>query len=145
MAEYLSHTIVTTELARLVQAFPSARRDLNELAEVYKQGLTGIGPSALHAAVDLSIQEDQYFPKVSRLRALAGDYAKRHPSPFAPSFPANDPDICPTCGARALPRMIATPKTPGLDPLKADSWETVQSKSLYMDHNPDRHQVYDRP
>ncbi len=138
MPEVLSHSVVSQELARLVQAFPSARRNLSELAEVYRSGLVGISPHALHVAVDRVIQDDQFFPKVSRLRQLAGDYAKSHPSPFAPSFPSDNPDICPICGAQANPRMIPKLKDGG-NPNKREDWEEVVSRSTYTDHDPARH------
>ncbi len=144
MSDLLTHAIVLEEIGRLVKAFPSSRRDLAAVADVYRQGLTGVSGQALHFAVDRCIQDDQYFPKVARLRTLAQDFARKHPSPFAPNFPSNDPDVCPVCGARAKHRIIQKLRKDA-DPLKADSWDEVESRSTYMDHDAERHRhVFDK-
>ena len=92
---------IHAELKRLVVVFPSNRRDLSALAEIYKTALQGIDPTALHAAADRCIQEDQFFPKVARLREAASDYARRHPSRFAPLH-SESWDTCGVCGAKAI-------------------------------------------
>lgn len=102
MTEPLTSQIVGDELKRLLAAFPRNLGGQNPtmMAEVYKGGLRGIDGQALRAAVDICIQSDTYFPKVSRLREAAAEWTRRNRPYFAPVIHAAW-NVCGVCGARA--------------------------------------------
>jgi hypothetical protein len=54
--------------------------DASRQVAVYRSGLGGLSGDAVRAAVKRSIQEDEYFPKVGRLRELAHAWTKRNTS-----------------------------------------------------------------
>ncbi len=138
MRQPLTTDVVMSELNRLHAAFPRnlGKQDPLMMASVYKEGLRGVETDALRGAVDISIQSDQFFPKVARLRELAHEWMKRNRASFAPALVASW-DTCGICGAKALPRMITRPKKDGAK----GELETVESRSLYMDHDPKMHNV----
>jgi hypothetical protein len=155
------------ELQQLLTAFPRhGKQDVARLAEVYKHGLVGVETEALHGAVHRAIQDDEFFPKIARLRALADSWMKRNRAAYAPTI-ATAWDTCGVCGARAKPRQILRPVL--AKPTKdSPTWhyplsdgrrlkqgdviglqslahlltlETVESTSLYLDHDPRLHHV----
>jgi hypothetical protein len=91
---------MTELLAPLVQVFPrgAQARNLNQLADVYRQGLTGCSQAGIHRAVELVIQDDEYFPKVSRLRQLAVAYDRRGQQHAAEA--GGDWNVCAVCGTQ---------------------------------------------
>lgn len=117
MPELLTAQLVGDELKRLLAAFPRNLGSQNPamMADVYKNGLRGIDGEALRAAVDMCIQNDTYFPKVSRLREAAGEWIRRNRAHFAPKIPTTW-NICPVCGARASSPDITRPQKHGDGP-----------------------------
>lgn len=88
MHEPLTTELVVDVLRDLMAAFPG-KRDANQiqrLADVYRNGLQGLSGSALRWAAKTSIQEDEFFPKVARLRELGTRWTKNNTSPV---FEAN--------------------------------------------------------
>lgn len=79
MLEPVSRTLMLELIPRLRAAFPKNMRadELPTLASVYCDGLRGCSTDAVRHAVGQAIQNDQYFPKVSRLRELVADYNRR--------------------------------------------------------------------
>lgn len=148
--EPLTTQLVSELLPKLHAAFPRTigRDNIVMMADVYRNGLRGVSGDALRAAVDRVIQEDVYFPKVSRLRELAEAWQRHNRPSFEPARRDVPWDECPVCGAKALPRMITRLRR---DPNKryaivrdahgAPIWEDVQSTMLYMDHDPAKHHV----
>lgn len=98
MAEPLTTQVVATELERLMVAFPRGRQQSSpqQLAEVYRNGLHGLTADALRWAVKTVIQEDQYFPKVARLRELAKRWTGANVGPLADPIGGTD-KRCPAC------------------------------------------------
>lgn len=79
MPEPLTTQLVAELLQQLLSAFPSrnlASQNIVHTAEVYRNGLRGLSGDALRAAVDRAIQEDEYFPKVARLREIAAKWER---------------------------------------------------------------------
>lgn len=102
MTEPLTLQLVMEELRRLHVAFPQnigMRSNPSGTAEVYRNGLRGLSGSALRVAVDRCIQDEQYFPKVAKLRELAGAWTK-HNEPAKPFRPEDELE-CATCHSRA--------------------------------------------
>lgn len=105
MPELLTTAVVAEELGKLVTAFPSniaAKKNPAMLATTYREGLQGIDADALRGAVQMAIREDVYFPKVARLRELAGRWTKHNRPSFATRREERW-DVCLVCGARAEP------------------------------------------
>lgn len=74
MREPLTVEIILHVLRDLHAAFPGTKMTDDQVrrrAEVYRDHLEGVSGTALRWAAKASIQEDQYFPKVARLRELA--------------------------------------------------------------------------
>ena len=139
MRQPLTTQTVLDELQRLLTAFPRrGDQNLTRLADVYRAGLVGVETDALRAAAGRCIQEDEFFPKVARLRSLADEWMRRNRGAFAPTI-RDRWNICPTCGAVALPRQITRPTRGG----PRGELETVESQGLYMDHLPGPHHVHD--
>lgn len=113
-SEPLTSGVVADGLKKLLEAFPRnlGQRNPTMMAEVYKSGLDGIDAHAFRAAVDMCIKQDNFFPKVARLRELAGEWRKRNRAEFAPRIPVAW-NTCPVCGARAEAPEITRPKKYG--------------------------------
>lgn len=74
MREPLTTELTLAVLRDLQSAFPGAKMTDEQLvrrADVYRDGLGGLSGTALRWAAKTAIQEDEYFPKVARLRELA--------------------------------------------------------------------------
>jgi hypothetical protein len=73
MPEPMTLELVLDVLRMLAAAFPGRMDDraLMRRADVYRDNLQGMSGDALRWAAKIAIQEDSYFPKVARLRALA--------------------------------------------------------------------------
>lgn len=78
MAEPMTLELVLEVLRKLAAAFPGRMDDkaLTLRADVYRNGLAGLSGDALRWAAKTVIQEDQYFPKVARLRDLASRWQR---------------------------------------------------------------------
>ena len=102
MTEPLTLQLVVEELRRLHVAFPQnigMRSNPSGTAEVYRNGLRGLSGSSLRVAVDRCIQDEQYFPKVAKLREIAGAWTKHNEAPTV-LRPEDELD-CPNCRTRA--------------------------------------------
>lgn len=166
MKEPIGTATMYDELKRLLTAFPRrGQQDLTGLADVYKKGLVGVETDALRGAVDACIQNDEFFPKVARLRGAADEWMRRNRGKFAPAGP-DDPDRCNVCGARAYQPTITRPKLFPTDSgrmvyrdeagnthprmalltLQAKGarlvMETVESQRFTVDHNRGPHNVH---
>lgn len=98
MREPLTLELMGEMLARLRAAFPRSTKDPAPATtvEVYRNGLRGLSGTAIRAAVDRVIQEDEYFPKVARLRDLA--HAWMRVNEARPEAQVDvDPRWCPNC------------------------------------------------
>lgn len=153
MTEPLTTELLSGLLPKLLTAFPSKMSSQNPayLAEVYRNGLRGLNGDAVRAAVDISIQHDSYFPKVARLRELAGEWTRRNRVTVAARFEAAW-NVCAVCGAHAKQREITRAVRPDgyyHQPISrngpAPTLETVMSGGMYMDHDPRAHHVHDNP
>lgn len=99
MPEAVTTVTVLEELKRLHVAFPThsgMKNNPSGTAEVYRDGLHGLTVDALRAGVRIIIENDTYFPKVSRLREVAWEWTKRHSSDITPEL--RNPLWCPRCG-----------------------------------------------
>ncbi len=107
MHEPLTTQLVVELLQKLLAAFPRNLGSQNPtmMADVYRNGLRGIEGEAVRAATDLAIQNDQYFPKVARLREIATEWTRRNRAAVA--LRQEDAwDVCSICGARAVEKFI---------------------------------------
>jgi hypothetical protein len=79
--EPMTLELVVTVLRDLQAAFPSKMDDkaLVRRAEVYRDNLNGVSGQALRWAAKQAIQEDNFFPKISRLRDLATRWTIANP------------------------------------------------------------------
>lgn len=78
MPELLTVEVIFEMLRELGAAHWQKQPDSKVLAfkaEAYRRGLQGVSGEALRWAVKTSIQEDEFFPKVSRLRELAARWS----------------------------------------------------------------------
>ena len=84
-------------------------KDALTRAEVYRNGLRGLDASSIRAAVNLAIEQDQFFPRVARLRELATTWTRqRHRGDREPDHPAG---FCPSCRTFAAPEERLRPTT----------------------------------
>lgn len=157
MRQPLTHAVLGELLADLHAAFPAslAKRNPEHTADVYSKGLNGMSADAVRWAVVRSIEEDEYFPKVSRLRSLAQEWLRRNTMAFAPRH-SGDPMECSVCGARAqqVPITRYRRKWEGDPPrdryvldLDADGnpvVESLVSVGFVMTHDRNRHGVNQR-
>lgn len=103
MPEPLTTSLVMEELQRLHVAFPQnlgMRSNPAGTAEVYRNGLRGLSGDSIRAAADRAIQDDEFFPKVAKLRELATAWMKYN-QPSAEMQFAVDALWCPRCQSRA--------------------------------------------
>jgi hypothetical protein len=100
MRETLTAAIVAEAIKELRLVFPGRKQDeqVAAVAEVYLKGLAGIDAEAFRAAVKFCIANDSYFPKIARLREVAGEWVRRNRATIEPSF-TRHPLACPICGA----------------------------------------------
>lgn len=151
MGEPVTTALVSELMPKLYAAFPrTIKGEQGVVLDTYRNGLRGLSGEAVRFAVDRVIQEDTYFPKVSRLRELATAWQRRNATVpavvVAPRW-----DTCPVCGATAKPRTISRQRR---DPDRRNAvirdergqvvWEEVESLMLYLDHDPARHHVSQR-
>lgn len=115
MHEPLTTQLVGELMTKLLAAFPSrnvAGHNLTHTADVYRNGLRGLSGEAVRAAVDRSIQDDTFFPKVARLRELAAAWEKYNrvhmPDPISA-----DPLWCGICRSRAEWKTVWRPIVAG--------------------------------
>lgn len=110
MAETLTVGTMLELLPKLYTAFPRTlgKDQLRETAQVYRDGLRGLSGDGVRAAVDRVIREDNYFPKVARLRELAREWERSNVVIVAPQ--AADPLWCPNCQSKAVPREQWRPR-----------------------------------
>lgn len=99
--EPLTRELVVDCLKTLAVTFP--QRGLTpdmELrrADVYRNGLSGLSGDALRFAIQISVQEDTFFPKVARLRQIAQRWVTAHPA----REPVEHPLYCRGCHARSV-------------------------------------------
>jgi hypothetical protein len=110
--EPLTAMLIADQLKRLFGAFPASKlasQNPSFTAETYKDGLKGIDGEMLRAAVDRCIQEDQYFPRIARLRELAFEWRRRNRDE-TPAAERSTWNHCGICGAEAQPEQITRPK-----------------------------------
>lgn len=107
MAELITAPLMAEQLQQLLLNWPRglAGRELRATADLYFQRLQGVSADALRFAVTRIIQEDEYFPKVARIRELAREHQQRT-NAVLPARVVESPDVCSVCGARAQPREI---------------------------------------
>src|SRR5690349_11830115 len=77
--EALTREVLHECLTTLAVSFPQrglTPQQAEQRANVYRMGLQGVDADALRTAVKWCIQDDQYFPKVARLRELAKRYTR---------------------------------------------------------------------
>jgi hypothetical protein len=142
MAEPLTVQLVLEELKRLHVAFPQnvgMRTNPTGTADVYRNGLRGLSGDAVRAAASVIIQNDQYFPKVARLRELATEWTKRNARALAPTHPVAW-NVCPICFATAEPIEIERYVVDARG-RRTGAIEKVISLCSYMQHDPARHHV----
>jgi hypothetical protein len=102
MPELFTPDLISESLKRLNAAFPRniGKQNPEYTFEVYKTGLRGLSPESIKAAVDRSIQDEEYFPKVSKLRELAHNWAKYNQAADVARF-ETDPLWCRSCQTKA--------------------------------------------
>jgi hypothetical protein len=148
--EPLTTQLLVEILKDLQAAFPNAKGiDVIRQAEVYRNGLTGLSGDGVRAAARNAIQEDQYFPKVSRLRAYAASYDKR----AIVTYRGPEPEwgVCPICFRRVelLPYYRDTkeidPATrkPKCDPTTGKPLQVYAGEREHLIHDRIRHHVYE--
>lgn len=78
MAEPLTLELMLELLPKLYVAFPRTlgKDQVRATAVVYRDGLRGLSGDGVRAAVDRVIREDQFFPKVARIRELTREWEK---------------------------------------------------------------------
>lgn len=152
MAEPLTTELVAEMLGKLHVAFPRASNTQNagKLADVYRNGLHGLSGDAVRAAVNRVIQEDEYFPKVARLREVSKAWMARGNAVLPFKRPSEDTYTCPICGAHATHRDLTYPKRdPKTLQMVRDEHgafinETFASKSMDIVHDARAHGIYPR-
>lgn len=78
MTEPLTLQLVADLIRQLHVAFPRniGAQNAQFMADTYRNGLRGLSGDAVRWAVDQSIREDKFFPRVARLRELAGAWQR---------------------------------------------------------------------
>jgi hypothetical protein len=115
MPEMLSAVLVLEQLGKLRNAFPNTRdnRSPAAVAELYREHLAGVSADALRAAVTRVIREDEFFPKVSRLRGVAFEVEaarERERRAHDVSSVREDEQLCPNCRQRYYARNNYAPR-----------------------------------
>lgn len=113
MPELLTPAIMIGILRDLSAVFPAKITDeqLVRRAQVYRDGLVGFDADAVGHAARRAIQEDNFFPKVARLRELAAAYVTYHRQHSANVVGAiDDPMFCPRCQSRFADRRRWRPQ-----------------------------------
>lgn len=171
MPEHLTTQLVAEEMQKLVVAFPgnlAAKTNPSMLADTYRNGLRGLDGDAVRAAVDIVIREDTFFPKIARLREVAGEWTRRNRASYAAKIEGAW-HTCPTCGAKATTETITRPKLHKPDEKEESTWyyatiagqkvkpkdlisslvvgvpfviETVEGQRDVMHHNPVAHHIH---
>jgi hypothetical protein len=150
MRETATYAIVGEQLERLLQAFPrrTGGQDLKTLTNVYYQGLQELEADALRASVDICIKNDQFFPKIARLREVAGEWMKRNRAAFSIGGQAKSWDTCHICGAKVESRPVIRQARDSNDSRRllfdatgAPLMETLQAERYYITHNAQAHGV----
>jgi hypothetical protein len=115
MAEPLTTALIAEQLGKLRVAFPNTRdsRSPAVVADLYRDHLAGVSAEALRAAVTRVIREDEFFPKVARLRAVAFEVEaarerERRSHDIASSH--DDEQLCPNCRVTYYPTTHYAPK-----------------------------------
>lgn len=146
MPEPLTLALISELMPKLYAAFPRTIKDDGPMVvETYRNGLRGISGDAVRAAVDRAIQEDTYFPKVSRLRELGLQWQRTNTVVLEARAAEVPWYVCPVCGAHAEHRTIVRRKR---DPEKGyalivpEEWEEGPSAMMYMTHDPRKHGVF---
>lgn len=109
MPEPLTTQLLREELEKLIIAFPRTASAPNPMAmaDVYRNGLSGLSGDSIRFAVNRAIQEDEHFPKVARLREIATEWSRRTNAVIERMTSSDSADElrCHVCGA------VATDKT----------------------------------
>lgn len=154
MAEPLTRHLVADVLDELVTALPPRRAldDPEKLVDVYRNGLAGLSGDAIRWAVKRVIQQDEYFPKVSRLRQLAEGFMRT--TTAVVQFPGDGHrwDVCHICGAKVQDVPITRPKGRWIDAYRwrydrDDEGRLVMETVAFpkMLHDRQGHRIYERP
>ncbi len=140
--EPLTTSLLLALIGDLNVAFPSNRaaQNANQLADVYRNGLSGLSGDAVREAVRRCIQTEEYFPKVSKIRAIATAYDRERTVTIRALN--HDPDECPTCGARVVEHEIM--REIGKDAKGQPILEGTGVWRGTLTHDARRHGVYDR-
>ena len=151
----LTMPIVAKLLGDLHLAFPAGLRGMQDpgrTADLYFRGLNTLPADAVSWAVQKVIEEDNFFPKIARLRELAHSWTKRNSMSFGRTSDASDPDVCQVCGARAQTILITRYRREWVgEPAKLVEvlgedgrpiLETVESQGLHMIHDRYRHGLH---
>lgn len=145
MAELLTLDLMRELLAQLHVAFPTSKGvDPQQMARVYRDGLSGLSGDAVRYAVTQCIREENFFPRVAKLRAYAQDYIRRTSAQSRPEARfSSEPGACPTCGA--VPQRVRMQRyardTRG-EIVRKDGeavLEEFESSTLHVMHDPSRH------
>lgn len=160
--EPLTSSLLAELLPKLIVAFPRnlGAKDPVMMADVYRNGLRGLSGDAVRFAVDRAIQEDEYFPKVARLRELATEWSRRTNAVIETVTRSSDELTCSVCGAKAQQHEVTrqvvkrTKFENGREKFeeqweesngrKVPKMETVIGQRLTMIHDRRRHGITER-
>lgn len=151
MPEPLTSQLVAQLIGDLLVAHPESRRvqNLEQTADTYRNGLAGLSGDAVRWAVKTSIQEDEYFPKVARLRKLAEAWQRKNSIAFLVQSNGGDPDVCHICGARVEEVQIQRPRAKWVSEYRM-IWERDEEGNVILEtitrermtHDAHRHGIF---
>lgn len=141
MPEPLSHALLADVIEKLNVAFPRnlGKQNPAMMAEVYRNGLRGLGGDAVRYAVDRLIQTEQYFPKVAQIREVAHQWQRQHVVEVQRD--RADPSRCHICGARETERPIY--RNTGKKDEAGEEIREYLGQRVVLEHDRRAHHVYD--
>jgi hypothetical protein len=96
MPEPLTSQLVRECLEKLTIAFPRTVGNPAAMADIYRDGLRGLSGDSVREAVRRAIQEEEYVPKVAKLREIATAWEKVNRAHF-PVQLEPESGWCPNC------------------------------------------------
>lgn len=111
MPEPLTSSLLGELLKQLHAAFPRnvAMQNPQLVADTYRNGLRELSGDAVRWAVDRVIREDEYFPKVARLRDLAYQWQRANQATIDAEIP-RPTSWCDACRTVARPARRWRPR-----------------------------------